>query len=795
MGTAIESIDKHGLRANGNNIPGVHGLLTAKVEPTVKRRILSLAAAVALPALMTSAVLALAGPAQARPADQGVLGSAGAGTGRVSIAITSMNPQFAGPGATVTVAGTISNGTSQTAAGLDVQLYSSPTGFSSRDGMDSFLSHGVDSDLEAAGSPFLLSTSVKPGATAHWSASFGVNAVGMSEFGVYPVLAQLQLVDNIAGSVLTSAQTLLPFWPGQRAAGLLSPLNISWLWPLVDQPHHQVCPALTNNDLAASLNPGGRLSALITAGVSHPDADLTWFIDPALLSDVATMTSRYAVGGTSTCTHATKEPASKAAASWLAAVKTATSSQPTVIAPYANVDMTALVHQGLNSDLASAYAAGDAVTRSILGQTFTPTIAWPPGGTADLSLLTSLATAEHIGTVVLNSSEMPPADTAVYEPDDAVTSITTGAGTSMNVLLADDTLTGVLAAGDTSSGVLSDSAEFAVKQRFLAETAMIAAEAPDSARSVVVAPPENWSPSQALASDLLTETVAAPWLKPATLRSLPTAHDTERAVRRQAPPSSQESPGGLSRSYLGTVKSLGSQLAAYKSMLFGATESYLQSLDEALSAAESAAWRGGGAEQGQALAGNLQDYLRSAENKVSIITSAEVPMAGASGQIPVSIQNGLLRQAIKVRVNASAENIPGRPSRLTIGSSADKLVEVQPGEAVTVRLPVSSAPQGSTVIRLSLSSADGTVLPFTRTQLTVESTRYGRAILFLIGAAIGVLVLTSVYRGVRRRLHDGGQVVYEEADPPGSVVTGTSARNPTEAPDDLADARRWADDA
>jgi hypothetical protein len=42
---------------------------------------------------------------------------------------------------------------------------------------------------------------------------------------------------------------------------------------------------------------------------------------------------------------------------------------------------------------------------------------------ADLSVLTNLATAENIGTVVLNSSEMPPADTAVYEPDDAVTSI------------------------------------------------------------------------------------------------------------------------------------------------------------------------------------------------------------------------------------------------------------------------------------------------------------------------------------------------------------------------------------
>ena len=78
----------------------------------------------------------------------------------------------------------------------------------------------------------------------------------------------------------------------------------------------------------------------------------------------------------------------------------------------------------------------------------------------------------------------------------------------------------------------------------------------------------------------------------------------------------------------------------------------------------------------------------------------------------------------------------------------------------------------------------------------MASTRYGRAILILIAAAIGVLVLTSVYRGLRQWLHGDTHLLNEEADPPGSVVTGTSdALHPTEAPDDLADARRWVDDA
>ena len=49
-----------------------------------------------------------------------------------------MSPQTARPGATVTVTGTVSNGTGQTRAGLDVQLLSSPARFQTRDAMDGY---------------------------------------------------------------------------------------------------------------------------------------------------------------------------------------------------------------------------------------------------------------------------------------------------------------------------------------------------------------------------------------------------------------------------------------------------------------------------------------------------------------------------------------------------------------------------------------------------------------------------------------------------------------------------------
>ena len=490
---------------------------------------------------------------------------------------------------------------------------------------------------------------------------------------MYPVTAQLQ---DLSGGVISSEQTLLPFWPGSRAAALASPLKISWLWPLIDQPQQKVCTAtLTSNGLAGALSPGGRLSALLDAGASHPGADLTWVIDPALLSDVS-HDDRPLPGGRPAELHRRRPEAGQhrpRRAGWPRSGRSR-AAQPTVLTPYANVDMTALVHQGLTRDLATAYRTGEAVASSVLHGTFGHDIAWPPGGTADLSVLTYLAAAQHVGTVVLNSSEMPPVNAdAVFQPDDAVASLKV-AGLPMNVLLSDNTLTGVLRAGNTSSGTLPESTEFAVRQRFLAETAMIAAEAPDSERTIVVAPPDDWSPSEALASDLLGETATAPWLTPAPLTSLSSAPDTERAVPRQPPPSGKASPGELSRR-------LPEQGARPRRPGWPCTSPCSTSprrptrapWTRPCSPRSRPPGAGAATAQGAALADSLSEYIRNAENKVRIISSGQVPMGGASGLVPVSIQNGL-HQAIRVRVVATVANSPLRTSQLTIGHFQDVVI-------------------------------------------------------------------------------------------------------------------------
>ena len=152
----------------------MHGLLRANFT----RRTLSLAAALALPAAVTAVLLGMSAPAQASPARLSQAGT-------VSVAIDSISPHTAGPGATVTVTGTVRNGTSQAKAGLYVQLSTSAARFPTRDEMDAYLSQGGGSaGLVAVGNPFFLPASVRPGATARWQASFGVDSVGIANFGV-----------------------------------------------------------------------------------------------------------------------------------------------------------------------------------------------------------------------------------------------------------------------------------------------------------------------------------------------------------------------------------------------------------------------------------------------------------------------------------------------------------------------------------------------------------------------------------------------------------------------------------
>jgi Family of unknown function (DUF6049) len=657
----------------------------------------------------------------------------------VSLAITSVSPTYARPGETVTVSGTLTNSSSKAMSGLSIQLRSSATPFSSRGSLQEYADGTFPADEPLTGADTILKKPLAARTTVSWSVPLTVNDVGMNTFGVYPLAAE---AENSSLSALTVSRTFLPFWPKNKS---LQPDTeaISWIWPLIDQPRQGVCPGLLNNGLNSSLASGGRLNDLLQVGSQYSGiAHLTWAIDPALLANVDTMTKPYTTGNGG-CGGSTK-PASQDAESWLAQVKSATAGQPVFLTPYADADVAALTRSHMTADLAQAFTEGRATATSLLDRNFTGSratgstnltgLAWPADGIANRAVLKNLA-ANGVSTVVLDSSTMLPSPQQDYTPSAQATA-SDGTGTPMTVLLSDDTMTQIIGTANAPSD--SKATAFAVEQRYLAETAMIAAEQPSIGRSVVVAPPRRWDPPAGLANALLSETVTAPWLRSVSLSDLAAVKDASGKVTRQPPRAHSKSQ--LSRGLLGQARHVEQQAG----LLTSVEQNPSPLLKNSAAAIESAAWRGGGsaAQHGAALARQISGYLARQSGKLTVFVVSRVTLGGLKGTVPVSISNGL-NYAVNVKLLADPSGgitVRGPPHVVTVG----------PGQQVIVKISVAATTVGSTVLRLRLLTPQGAPFSAAAT-VTIQATHYGTLALVIMAAALGVLVLTAITRGLRRR--------------------------------------------
>jgi Family of unknown function (DUF6049) len=713
----------------------------------------ALGALLAVSATVPGLVLALPPASAATSAtavtSASVVTSASAAASRqqpLAISITGMTPRFAVKGATIRLSGTLANHTGSAVTGITVQAYTSSSVVPTRDALSTFAAGGSDpSQLTPAGEP-QVKGSVGNGETVHWTASFSADEF-YDQFGAFPVRVQATTPD---GQYTADASTGLPYWPS-GSASQPARLQTAWIWPLVDQPQQGACSqTLATTELSRSVAGGGRLSALLGAGAAWSQRDdLTWDIDPALLSDVSVMTRPYFTGG-NVCSGRFPQQPSQAATSWLAKLATTTAGAPAFATPYADVDVAALSHAGMNASLLSAYQLGDSVAGQLLPKTFgadgaggagTQVLkaAWPADGQADGTVLASLANEGGVSTVVLSSSgELP---SATPGRDNALSKTTTATGTPMAALLADSGLTSLLA---TASPTATPSGQFALTQDFLAQTAMISNEAPHLGRSLVIAPPASWKPSAAEAQALLA--IAhddAPWLQSASLSGL--AAKTASLPAR-APLAKQAGPAGLRPGYVDSLREVNASLSLFKGMLYKPSATLTSTLDGAMAGTESSAWRGGGSAGGWLATTQLQRYLHASTHDVKIIPIPKVLLAGSSGKTPVSVNNAL---TVPVQVKVTASTPPG--SLLQVGSY-NPLVVVPAGKTKTVSLPLSSAAIGTSTVQLQLATQDGSPLSWTARSLSIDVTRVGRFLLTIIGGALGLLVLTSVYRLRRKRL-------------------------------------------
>ncbi|TYB49281.1 DUF6049 family protein [Actinomadura chibensis] len=707
---------------------------------TVRRAV---ALAALLPCVTMAAPTALPSLALASPGRGSLELSAGQLSGavarqrvQVGLAFTQVTPKTLHGNSQILISGVAKNRTEGQLAGLTVRLRYSAQPITSRSQLDQF-SSGQTNLLPNATQAQPLTNVAAPGSTQNWSFKATPKSLGLRASngtpGVYPVGVE---VLNPAQQAIGGLTTFLTFMPQKR---LFKPVSISWVWPLIDRMHRTTDGTFFDDQLTKDMAPGGRLNRLVSAAGSTA-TPVTWAVDPALMDDAQRIASDGYVVQPFGAKKGAKKEKSPVAARWLSDLKTASKGDPYFTVPYGDPDVVALVRHKTPRDIAVALdARNTGVATQALGRPADARVAWPPYGAAGPGTLEQLA--EHQlkrgGSFLMSSSQFQ--NPASGTPPNATTALQTKQGVEKTVLY-DEKLSQIVSQGSRSGagGVLTE-------QRFLAETAMIAAEAPNLQRSVVVAPDRHWDPAPGLAERLLTYTKDAAWLRETPLKKIESAQPQDR-VFNGLPDSNVWHE--LGDAHLAQTHDIAKRASTFRAVMTGdITISY----ERALLRLDSVAWRSMPA-RAKAAREALNRQVTGDMQSVRIVQpkNGRVLMGGSSGRLPVLIENRLNDQSVTVRLVATSENT----AKLRLGQLApeEAVIELRPGQRAQRWIPAKASGNGNFHVYLELMIPNSKGRRFGDVQtITVRTTGYGRLALLITGAGLAVLFVGVGVRAIRAR--------------------------------------------
>ncbi|WP_214411414.1 DUF6049 family protein [Sphaerisporangium fuscum] len=673
-------------------------------------------------------IVAGAGSAPAAGAVQAAKGTSAArakGTARTAsarqdpqVVINSITPQApTDPSTPMKISGYLSvTGGTQLTAPLTIRMRFSRQPFAGRAEMQAFADGGTILDQARQTIPV---TQLTPGKTP-WEFPTTPLSLGMSRFGVYPLT--VELIDG-TGRQVSAQRTFLPYAPKNQP---VTRTRIAWAFPIVDQPHRGDDTTFVDDGLRDTVADDGRLGRILKIAET-PSKGMNWFLDPAVLDDAQVMAKGYSL---KTGTGTTSKPADQDVAQWLQRLRTALADADVIATPYADPDVTAISHNGLDSATGIALKKGEDVATEILGKSVGTGTNWPAGGVIDYDGLDTLA-VNDVRTVLLSSTALPP-NPPLPTTSDAAASLDS-VQRKMKVLLADPVLSQLL----NTNGASAPDATLAT-QRFLAETAMISAEPVQESRAVIAAAPRRWNPDPAFVTSLLKAASSAPWLKPVSLGSIkPKAPATPRSDLLYT---DKDRQAELSRSYLSGVRKLGIRADLTATV----TKDHRRVFDAAVLRLTSTAWRGRTGSAGP-LVKQVDSAVAARTNTISVNTVEDRNIAGKNGVVPISIRNGLPDQDATVGVRITS----GDKKVLTIGSY-ETPVTISAGKTTTIDIPMIINRGGQTTVKVQLTTANG-VRYGNAVQVTVKTTGYTAIALVIVGGALTVMLAAVALRLLRRR--------------------------------------------
>jgi len=701
----------------------------------------------------------------------------------VRIQVGRFEPRTLTPGATVTVAGTLTNTGTETIDDLRVRLQRGDV----RATREQLASAVSDPDPATAVEPAFrpVPGRLAPGATLNFTYSLPAAELQLHGNGAYPVLLNL----NGAGGDATRRRVgQLSTFVVQQPAVTPARTTVAWLWPITARTHRDAGGSFVDDDLTTLISRDGRLDRALTVierlpatpppGKSEPvpAVPVTLAVDPALVEELEIMAAGpYTVAG-----HDGR--GTDAARQYLARLRAVAAVHPVVALPYGDVDADALVSAGLRDTLVRTLpgtpagtaqdpaapdkdgaaatttpaqpsgtaapkptaprtgdSAGVAILHDALGVDPQNDLAWAAGGSFAADTLTTLQQADT-RQVVLGTDALTRGERAVGLPSgraDAHATLTTQAG-RLDVLVADPTLGGIVGNAQRTPG-----GPRLAEQRYLAELAVLGMQAPRGAeQTVLVAPPRAVDAGPDGAGAMMADTAGLPWLRPGSLEGLaglPTAD-----AGTLADPVDAVQLGGAGLKSLADGMALRDDLAG---AVVGDADTTLRATDAAAARVSSVAWRTDPAGF-RRVAEDFRARVDRLRSRVTLLAPADGTYTLASSDSPLvlTVHNDL-PFAVQVRLDVHTRGNRGL-------SIADIGVQtLAPDERTTLQVPTQVRQSGGFAVTAALTTPTGGALG-DAVQMHVKSTAYGPiSLITTIGSAalLGLLFLRRLVRFLLRR--------------------------------------------
>jgi hypothetical protein len=709
----------------------------------------------------------------------------------LAVSVTDLLPRAPQAGQAFEVQGAIRNRARRTTvtdvkvrlARGDVITYRGALHDAERDGADmtqSFTSRSLTSQPHGKGE---VVTSLDPGQMAYFDISTDVDSLGLRRTGVYPFRVEGRgAVDAGGVDTLGQVPTWIPFFSERPVQN-----KVAVVWPVAEPPHQAPDSSFVDDDLAASVR-SGRLQDLLTTAeyvAKDPICDLgarrndrvqdpqttrcqpvpmSFAVEPDLVSAVDYMANadHYSYGPDHR-----RGTGKAAAARWLGHLKDLVA-RPTgsyLALPYGDPDVDALATTAAGQvDIANATSLGRTVLNAEFGARPVDAVYPPTQGSGALTLDAAQALAVPQSgdafAFVLQPSAFPDfEDTGRSHSLDAPVLITRSrAPRGYYGLVADDDLSALVLG--PSRGEEGDRL---AEQRFIAETAIIAAELPGTSRTFLLAPYRYSGVSPVAAADALRDLGRLPWLCPVSLEAAaqrlegcptpttrgegehvdPDDHDPRTELRQTGdallPATYLRGPGGVAQQARLATQLTTQVLDDSDDESRDRIAGLRLQLQQAVYRAESAAWRQDADGQAAQLR-RLGGAVASVRNKVQVL-GGKLLLTSSKGTIQVSVQNSL-DLPVQVRVKFA---FPG-------GREVESgLVSVAPKRSVPVGVKAEGLRSGKFPVVVRMYDRENHEFQGAA-QVVVTSTRYGRLALGVTFAAAAVLFFAAGARLVRRAL-------------------------------------------